>query len=75
MESTDDAALEDRPEAFNRIGVNSANSILLAVVIDRLLIVFGQPIIDVAFIGGEQANFFGRHFADERLRGLAGERV
>ena len=76
MEAADDTALEDRPEAFNRIGVNRADNILLPVMIDRLMIVFvRQTAIDAAFVSGEQANLVGNHFAHKSLRGLAGDVV
>jgi len=73
MEAADDPALEDAPKTFNRIGVHRADNILLAVVIDRLMIVFGQPMVNLAFIGGEQANFGGDHFAHESLGRFASD--
>jgi len=42
VEGTDDAALEDPPEAFDCVSVNHANHILLAVVIDRLVSVLNH---------------------------------
>jgi hypothetical protein len=44
LKRADNAAFEDRPETFNRVGVYGANNILLAVMIDRLSIVFGQAV-------------------------------
>jgi len=41
VECADNAALEDRPETFNRVRVERADYVLLAMVIDRLTIVFG----------------------------------
>jgi hypothetical protein len=73
VEATNNTAFEDAPEAFNRVGMNRADNILLAVVIDRLMIVFGQPVINAAFVSGEQANFVGNHFPNEALSGFAGD--
>jgi hypothetical protein len=39
VECADYAALEDRPEAFNRIRVDRTDNVLLAVTIDRLMVV------------------------------------
>jgi hypothetical protein len=36
MERADDTALEDRPEAFNRVGVNRAYNVLLCAVLDDM---------------------------------------
>jgi hypothetical protein len=38
VERADYTAFEDRPKAFNRVGVNRADNVLLAVMIDRLMI-------------------------------------
>jgi hypothetical protein len=84
VERADHAALEDRPETLNRIRMNGAkntlpgveiNDIVLfhvfaAMVIDRLMIVFGQAAIDFAVIGGEQTNFVGNHFPNEGFGGF-----
>ena len=43
METADHATLEDAPKPFNRIGMHRADYILLAVVINRLVIVAGLP--------------------------------
>ncbi len=75
VERADHAAFEDRPESFNRVGMDRADHILLAVVIDRLVIVSGQSVINFAFVGGEQANFVRHHFANESLSGFAGNAV
>jgi hypothetical protein len=75
VERADHATLEDRPEAFNRVGVDGADNVLLAVVVDRLVIVFGQSLIDEAFVGREQADFFRNHFAHENLTGFFGDAI
>jgi hypothetical protein len=73
VEASDNTAFEDAPEAFNRVGVDGSHDVLFAVVVNRLVIVLGQPAIDFAFIGSEQADFVGNHFANERLSGFAGD--
>ena len=72
VESANNAAFEDRPETLNRIGMNRADDVLLAVVIDRLVIVFGQAVVNPAFVSGEQANLVGNHLAHESLASRAG---
>ena len=65
VEAANDTSLKDAPKAFNRVGMERADNVLLAVVIDRLVIVFVEAPIDFAFIRGEQADLIGNHFADE----------
>lgn len=72
VEATNNPAFEDRPKTLNRVGMDRADYVLLAVVIDRLVIVFGQAFIDPAFVSREQANFVGNHFAHESLASRAG---
>jgi hypothetical protein len=75
VKAADDTALEDGPKTFNRVRVDRTDNVLLAVVIDRLVIVFGQSVIDAAFVGGEQANLVGNHFAHEDLRFVFGDTI
>jgi hypothetical protein len=68
----DNAALQDAPEAFNRVGVNGADDVFAASVADHLM---GIQLLDVVvadpFVGNEQADLvrhsvhdeFGEHFA------------
>lgn len=46
VERTDDTALEDAPEAFNRVGVDRADNILLCGMLHGLARVFSQSVID-----------------------------
>jgi hypothetical protein len=58
VERTDYAALEDRPEAFNRVGVNRADNVLVLVVIDHGVRVVAQVIaIAAPRVGRQQADF------------------
>jgi hypothetical protein len=66
VERADNAALEDRPEALNRIRVDRTDHVLLFVVLHGLTRVFGQAIINLVIVGRQQANFVGNHLADER---------
>jgi hypothetical protein len=50
VEAANDTALEDGPEALNRVGVDSTDDILPNAVIDRSVRVVGQPIIDSALV-------------------------
>jgi hypothetical protein len=64
VESADDAALEQRPEAFDRVRVDCADDILLVRVPDNLVGVFPvQPAIADPFIGDEQRHLVGNDFA------------
>jgi hypothetical protein len=55
--AANDAPLEDRPEAFNRVRVDSTDDVTLGRVVNRFVIVIGrQSAIDAAFVGSEQAN-------------------
>jgi hypothetical protein len=63
MEGPDDAALEDRPEAFNGLSVNRADDVFARGVLDDLV---GIELFDVPvagpFVGAKQADFFGNRF-------------
>ena len=61
----DHAALEDAPKAFNRVGVNSANYVLLFLVMHSLARIFLQAGINLVLIGREQANFVRYRFANK----------
>jgi len=66
VERSDDSALEDRPEAFNRIGVDRADNVLPARVIDTPMRKFAvEFVVARPGIGAEQANFFGNGAAHE----------
>jgi hypothetical protein len=70
VERADNAALEDRPEAFNRIGVHRADDVLLCAMVHGAVCILFQVRIDGVFIGRQQADFFGHHFANELLGAL-----
>ena len=67
VECADHAALEDRPEAFNRVRVNGADAILIALLWStsglRMLVV--QSVIALPLVGREQANLVGHDLADK----------
>ena len=69
VEAADDPALEDRPEALNRVRVDRADNVLLRAVIDGavLVAVFRQIIVGVALIGSDQANLVRNNLADKFL--------
>jgi hypothetical protein len=76
VERADDATLEDRPKAFNRIRVHSANNVLAALMVHALVLrIIGHSLEHKGFVGREQANLVGYHFAHERLRVLFGHPV
>src|SRR5260221_11886612 len=60
------AALEDRPEALNRLGMNRADDVLaLGVVNGRVRIFLVEFFVALPLIGAEQANFVRNGFAHE----------
>jgi hypothetical protein len=66
VEGANHAALEDRSKTFNRIGVDSADNVLTASMVDSGVgEVFVKVLIADPLIGAEQANFGGNGFADE----------
>jgi hypothetical protein len=67
VEAADDAALEDAPETFNRVGVNRADNVLASGMMRALVRIFCQSAVNPAFVRREQADFIGNHFANECL--------
>jgi hypothetical protein len=70
VESPHDAALEDAPKAFNGVGVNRADDVLVLGMVDSC--VRESPIeVSVAgpLIGAEQANLVRDGFANEGFQG------
>lgn len=66
--AADDAALELRPEALNRVRVDRADNVTLGGMIDGFMrVVGGQSAIDAAFVGRQQAYFIRDDFADKRF--------
>src|SRR5689334_13389836 len=73
VEASDDAALEDAPEPFNRVGVDRADNVAAQTMIDALMwqAIFGKSAIGSAFIRCDEANFVADHLANEPLCVLA----
>jgi pimeloyl-ACP methyl ester carboxylesterase len=69
VESSDNAALKDRPEAFDGLGVNRADNVLPLGVVDNGVRVFlAELVVAFPLIGAEQA-YFGRDgFLNERCQ-------
>lgn len=64
--TANDAALQDRPEAFDCVGVDCADDMLPRLVIDNAVRVsLPKPLIDIVGIGAEQANSVRDCFADK----------
>ena len=69
VEASDDPALEDRPEALNRVRVDCADNVLASGVVNCAMRVVGQSVIDAALIGREQTNFVRDGFTNEGFGG------
>jgi hypothetical protein len=66
VECADHAALEDRPEAFNRLSMDCANDILAPRMVNDAMRIFTvKTLVANPLIGTEQANFMRDCFADE----------
>lgn len=67
VECTDYAALQNRPEAFNRVRVDRTDDVLMRVVIDRLMREFLFQIVAITGprVGREQADFVGNSLIHE----------
>src|SRR5271170_7296322 len=66
VEAADDPALEDRPEAFNRVGVDRTDDVLTrAVVNDAMRIHFAKVVIGPIAVSAEQTDFGGNGFPHE----------
>jgi hypothetical protein len=70
VETSHDAALNQRPKALNGLGVNCADNVFLFLVINADVVWILPLQIGVAgrFIGAEQGSFMRNGFADERRR-------
>src|SRR6516225_9427139 len=74
MERTHDPALHDRPEAFDAVGVDRADDVLAASVIDRAApVVEVEEIVSAVLIRAEQAYSPRYGFVDEAIDGRAVE--
>jgi hypothetical protein len=73
VKGADHAALKDRPEALNRIGVNRADNVLLAVMVNRAVRIFlAKLFVAIPSVRREQANLVGHDFIDEIEGGFLG---
>jgi len=70
--SADDAALEDRPETLNRVGVDCTHDVLALGVIDLLMGAEGYVHVGIAcgLVSAEQADLVRDHFEQEDPQGL-----
>jgi hypothetical protein len=72
VECADHAALEDRPKAFNRISVHSANDVLALAVVNRGVLEFLiQPAITIPSVCCQQADLVRHNLVDEIKSGLS----
>jgi hypothetical protein len=66
VERADHAALEDRPKAFNRVGVDCTDDVLaLSVVDDAKRVVLGKVLVASPLVRAEQAHLVRNNFVDE----------
>jgi hypothetical protein len=65
VERADYAAFEDRPETFNRVGVNRTDNVLLVTVFYGLARIFLQAPIDLVLVRRQQADFIGHGLTDK----------
>jgi hypothetical protein len=66
VERADHAALEDRPEAFDGLSVDSSDDILASGVVNgRVWVVIIEGFVAWILIGAKQADFMRHRFADE----------
>jgi hypothetical protein len=71
VERSDDTALHNRPEPFNRVGVDRADNVLaFAVVYDLVRVAKAQSMIRIKVIGAEKADAARNSFPDESLDGF-----
>jgi hypothetical protein len=72
METADDAALNQRPKAFDALSVDGTDHVLpLSVVDDFVRIFFAQPAIRRVLVCDQQADFFGYGLPNKCLQRLA----
>lgn len=70
VEGADNAALDDRPEALNRVRVNCADDVFALGVVDSgvRITVHAETMITDPLVGAEQANPVRDGFVDERFQ-------
>jgi hypothetical protein len=61
-----DAALNQRPKALNRIGMNCANDVLTSLMVHSAMRIFAaKMVVDLVSVGAKQADFFGNGLSHE----------
>src|SRR5262249_7462140 len=73
VERADDPALEDRPDAFNRLRMNRADNVFAGAVHHAFMRVFAQALVGNVLIGRQQANPRRNRLSDETLQINCGE--
>src|ERR1700730_15568986 len=69
VERADDTALEDAPEAFNRLSMDGTNNVLPLGVIDGPVREFyAKMLVTSPTVGAEQANLVRHGLVNERLQ-------
>jgi hypothetical protein len=69
VEGADRAALEDRPEAFNGLGMDCADDILTSRMVNSCVWVIPvEALVSGPLISAKQADFVGNGFADKRVK-------
>src|SRR5690242_10606340 len=69
VERADYAAFEDRPEAFDGLGVNGADDILTARMVNSCVReIFVEDVVCGPLIGAKQADFMGNSFSDKSVK-------
>ena len=63
--AADDAALEDRPEPFNRVRVDRTDDVLVRLVMNATEWIVGQVVIDTALVARQQTYFVRHNHIDE----------
>jgi len=72
VEGANDPALNDRPETFDRVGVDCADDVFLGSVVDSRvrITLLAETVTSNPLIGAEQANLVRNSFANERFQRL-----
>lgn len=73
VERADHASFEDRPETFNRVGVNRADNVLAFVVIDSQARILAQIVaVSGPRVSSQQTDFVRNSFVHKIEHGLCG---
>jgi hypothetical protein len=69
VKRADDTTFEDRPEAFNRVGVDGTDDVFALIVINHgMRKFFAKMLVANPLVGAEQADFVRHGFAHEGLK-------